>query len=753
MTILPNVEFGLARLPIIHQTQAAECGLVCLAMIAGYHRYRTDLPTLRARFSLSLKGSNLAQIVDYADGLHLASRPLRLEVDEMRELKTPCILHWNLNHFVVLKKADHKGIVIHDPAFGARRLPYAEVTKHFTGVALELTPNVEFKAANVERRVSIRGLMGKVDGLWRSLGLVFAMALALEVFALVSPMFNQWVVDEALVSGDRDLLNVLVIGFALMLVVQSAISMARGWTVMYLSTHLNLQWVANVFTHLVRLPVAWFEKRHLGDVVSRFGSISTIQQTLTTTFIEALLDGLLTIATLAMMMLYSGKLAMVVLAAVFIYGLLRAVAYNPLREASQENMVLSAKAQSCFLETVRGVQAIKLFGRELDRRSRWLNLTVDSINRNVRTQKFMLWFRIANTTVFGLENLLIFWLGARMVMDGSFTVGMLFAFTSYCGQFTGRMSSLIDKFIEFRMLSLHGERLADIVLEPTEQEVAHDINIGHLVPRIELIDVSFRYGDGDPWVVRHLNLNIEPGESLAIVGPSGCGKSTLVKLLLGLLPPSEGEIRYGGMPIRQLGHRAYRQAVAVVMQDDQLLAGSLAENICFFDPQPDQARIESCAQLAAIHEDIAAMPMGYHTLAGDMGTTLSGGQKQRLLLARALYKAPRVLVLDEATSHLDIERERQVNEAVRALDVTRICVAHRPETIAMAARVVRMNKGVIEHDSRASAAAERPLAALPIGDRNASIDSAHPLQTALAQLGSKATPEGIAPSCLESENI
>jgi ATP-binding cassette subfamily B protein RaxB len=698
MDILNRVEFGSSRLPSILQTEAAECSLACLAMIAGYHRFRTDLPTLRARFSLSLKGANMLQIMRYADGLHLASRPLRLEVDEIQQLKTPCILHWNLSHFVVLKKADQKGIVIHDPAIGVRRLSYAEVGKSFTGVALELTPNIEFRAADEKRKMSIRGLLGKVDGLWRSLGYVFAMALALEAFALVSPMFNQWVVDEALTSGDSDLLNVLVIGFALMLVVQSAISMARGWTVMYLSTHLNLQWVANVFTHLIRLPMAWFEKRHLGDVVSRFGSIGAIQQTLTTGFLEAILDGLLAIATLAMMALYSAKLMMLVLVAVFAYGLLRALSYSPLREASMENMVLSAKAQSCFMETIRGVQAIKLFGRELDRRSRWMNLTVDSINRGVRTQKFMLWFGIANTTVFGLQNLLVFWLGAHMVIDGHFTVGMLFAFSSYGGQFTGRMASLIDKFIAFRMLSLHGERLADIVLEPAEEEIEHDINTSHLVPRIEFADVSFRYAEGEPWILRHLDLTIEPGESLVVAGPSGCGKTTLVKLLLGVLPPTEGEIRYGGVPIRQLGHRAYREALAVVMQDDQLLAGSLAENICFFDPHPNQARMETCAQLAAIHDDISAMPMGYTTLAGDMGTTLSGGQKQRLLLARALYKAPKVLVLDEATSHLDVERERQVNEAVRALAMTRICIAHRPETIAMAERVVRLNKGVIEQD-------------------------------------------------------
>ncbi|WGG53205.1 peptidase domain-containing ABC transporter [Rugamonas sp. DEMB1] len=698
MSDLFQLEFGASRLPMLRQTEAAECGLACLAMVASYHGFRTDLPTLRGRFSLSMKGANLAQIIRYGDGLQLSGRPLRLEVDELHDLKTPCLLHWDLNHFVVLKRAGKRGIIIHDPAVGIRHLEYEVVSKHFTGIALELTPTAQFRPAIARRRTSISQLLGKVDGLWRSMGLIFVMALALEVFSLISPMFNQWVVDEALVSNDRDLLNVLVIGFALLLVTQAAISLAQGWAVMYLSTHLNLQWVANVFTHLLHLPVAWFEKRHLGDVVSRFSSVGAIQRTLTTSFIAAMLDGLMGIATLAMMFIYSAALSMVVLAAVLLYALLRAAAYLPLREASQDGLTLAAKEQSCFLETIRAVRAIKLFGKELDRRSRWLNLMVDSVNRGLRTQKFMLWFGTANSVVFGLENLLVFWLGAHMVMDRAFTVGMLFAFTAYGGQFSGRMSSLIDKFIEFKMLSLHAERLADIVQEAPEETAAHDVALEGLAARIELIDVGFRYGDGEHWIVRHLNLTIEAGEALALVGPSGCGKTTVVKLILGLLSPQEGEIRYGGVPIKQLGQRAYRAAIAVVMQDDQLLTGSMADNISFFDPAIDQKRVEECAGLAAIHDDIAAMPMGYHTLTGDMGTTLSGGQKQRVLLARALYKAPKVLVLDEATSHLDMDRERQVNAAVQALDITRICVAHRPETIAMARRVIRLNRGAIEQD-------------------------------------------------------
>lgn len=692
-----RLEFGKRRLSVVLQNESAECGLACLAMLASWHGLRTDLTALRARFSLSLKGANLAQLVRYADELQLNARPLRLEMHELAELQLPCILHWDLNHFVVLKSTSRHGIVIHDPAVGIRNIAHSEVSKHFTGVALELVPTAQFKPADEQRRVKLRDLIGKVDGLQRAMGMVFVMALALEALALVSPMFNQWVVDEALVSNDEGLLNVLLIGFALMLVMQTAISLARSWTMMVFSTHLNLQWNSKVFTHLLRLPMTWFEKRHLGDVVSRFGSVAAIQHTLTSGFIGAILDGLMACLTLFMMLLYSAKLATVVVGAVFAYGVLRAIAYQPLRETSVESLALSAKEQSCFLEAIRAVQAIKLFGRELERRSRWQTLVVDAINRSVRTQKFMMIFGVANTGIFGLQNLLVFWLGAHMVMSESFSVGMLFAFTTYGGQFTGRMASLIDKGIEFKMLSMHAERLADIVLEQAEQEKP-PVSIDHLSPKIEVVDVSFRYGDGEPWVLRHVNLVIEPGDALAFVGPSGCGKTTLVKIILGLLTPCEGEVRFGGIPIQQLGQQAYRSALAVVMQDDQLLSGSLAENICFFDPHPDQKRIEESARLAAIHDDIVAMPMGYHTLSGDMGTSLSGGQRQRLLLARALYKAPAVLVMDEATSNLDVVCERKINAAIRAMTMTRICVAHRPETIAMARRIVKLSRGEIELD-------------------------------------------------------
>jgi len=301
----------------------------------------------------------------------------------------------------------------------------------------------------------------------------------------------------------------------------------------------------------------------------------------------------------------------------------------------------------------------------------------------------------------GTENVMIIYLGALAVMDNNFSVGMLFAFVAYKTTFSGRVGSLINKLVELKMLRLQGERLADIVLSEPEQNAAPEYAERDLADlTIEARNVSFRYADAEPWVLRNLDLTVAPGESVAIAGPSGCGKTTLLKLLLGMMPTTEGEIRVGGVRIDQLGVRQYRKLIGAVLQEDQLLAGSIAENIAFFDLRPSQPRIQLCAEISAIHAEIMAMPMGYATLIGDMGTAISGGQKQRILLARALYKQPKLLFLDEATSHLDVARETIVNAAVRDLRLTRIIVAHRPQTIASAERVITLEGGKVAQDLR-----------------------------------------------------
>ncbi|MCW5591121.1 MAG: peptidase domain-containing ABC transporter [Burkholderiales bacterium] len=700
MAAIDGLDFGGRRkLPVFLQTEAAECGLASLGMVASYHGHRTDLAGLRRRFTLSLKGATLAYLMQAASRLRLAPRALRLELDELPRLRTPCILHWDLNHFVVLASAGPREATIHDPAFGVRRMPLAEVSKHFTGIALELSPTAEFRPADERRRVRLRDLTGPVSGLAACLAQVLLLALVLQAFALLAPFYMQWVVDGAVVASDRDLLSVLGLGFLLLAIVQVAVGALRSWVVLYLGTTLNLQWLANVFSHLLRLPVAWFERRHLGDVVSRFGAVTTIQRTITSSFVEALIDGIMALATLAMMLVYSGALTGLAVAAVAAYAASRAAFYAPLRRATEEHIVHAARQQSHFLETVRGVQSIKLFGRQEERRSRWLNLVVDAVNRDLVVQKLSLGFRSANGLVFGIERIAVVWVGALLVLDSAFSVGMLFAFMAYKEQFSARVAGLIDKLIELKMLQLQGERLADIVLTQPEEEAPSPAPAVDEAS-IEVRDLSFRYSDTEPFVLQNCSFRIAPGESVAIVGPSGGGKTTLVKIMLGLLAPTDGQVLVGGIDLQKLGVDAHRRLVGTVMQDDPLFAGSIGDNVSFFDASPCQEDIERCTRLAAVHDDIAAMPMGYHTLIGDMGAALSGGQRQRILLARALYKQPRILFLDEATSALDVQRERQVNEAIRGLNLTRILIAHRPETIASAGRVIVLQQGKVAQDLR-----------------------------------------------------
>jgi ATP-binding cassette subfamily B protein RaxB len=707
MDMLRQLRLGLGTqtLPMLLQTEAAECGLACLAMVASYHGLKTDLPTLRQRFSLSLKGATLADLVHMAGQLQMNPRALRAELSQLNQLQLPCVLHWDLNHFVVLREIRRGQAVIHDPARGVRTLPISEVSLHFTGVALELLPTAEFKPRNERQAVTLPQLLGRVTGLKRSLAQIFVLAAVLEVFVLLSPFFLQWVVDGALVSADRDLLVTLGLGFGLLVLLQVATGAIRSWAVLYLSSTLNLQWLGNVFAHLMRLPVAWFEKRHTGDVMSRFGAVRQIQQTLTTSFLEAVLDGLLVVVTLVMMWIYSVKLTLIALGCVGGYALLRWAFFRPLRDATEESIVHDAKTASHFLESLRGVQAIKLFNRQEDRQARFLNLVVDAMNADIATKKLNIGFGVSHKLIFGLERVAIIWVGALLVMERNFSVGMLFAFLAYKEQFSTRFAGLIDKLVELKMLKLQGERLADIVLSEPEAEqsallAAEPGGEGQSPVRLELRGVGFRYSDTEARVLDGCSLTIEPGESVAISGPSGCGKTTLLKLMLGIHAPDEGEILVNGMTLRQLGLPAWRRLIGTVMQDDQLFAGSIIDNIAFFDPRPDLDWVQECAKLAAVHDEIEAMPMRYHTLIGDMGASISGGQKQRILLARALYKRPQILFLDEATSALDVDRERLVNQAVKQLKLTRVIVAHRPETIASAGRVIVLQQGKVAQDLR-----------------------------------------------------
>ena len=700
MTVAGLLNLGSrGHLPVVRQTEAAECGLACLAMISSYHGHRIDLNTLRRRHPVSLKGVTLRALIQVASHMHLACRPLRFEFGQLKQLRLPAIVHWDMNHFLVLKSVMKRGIVVHDPASGERFFPIAEASKHLTGVALELSPSEGFLPKDERARLPFSTFWTQLRGSTHALVQILILSVVLETFVIASPFYLQLTVDEVIARGDADLLIVLALGFGLLTAIKVASSAIRSLIILIVQNVLHLQIGARLFHHLIRLPITYFEKRHIGDILSRFTSIEPIRAALAEGLIAATIDGLMAMATLAMIFVYSTQLALVVLAAFILYAAVRLGLYRLLRERSLAVIEAKAHENSTFIETVQALQSLKIFNRESDRETQWLNRYADVVSANVRLGRAKVAFITINDFLFGLENIITIYLAARLALSNSLTIGMIFAFMSYKQHFIEKAVQLVEKALDFRILELHLERLADIALNALEP--GHDRVLAYtrqIQGRIELRNVSFQYAETEPFVLEDISFIIEPGEFITIMGPSGGGKTTLVKIMLGLLEPTRGEVLIDGIPLTTIGRRAYREHVAAVMQEDQLLSGSIADNICFFDPSFDQERMVQCAHLAAVHEEIMAMPMTYNSLIGDMGSSLSGGQKQRVMLARALYRQPRVLFLDEGTAHLDIENEKYINNSLKHLQMTRISVAHRPEVSSGADRILLIARTLLSKD-------------------------------------------------------
>ncbi|MBD3818132.1 MAG: peptidase domain-containing ABC transporter [Brevundimonas diminuta] len=681
---------------LVLQAEAAECGLACLAMAAGHHGRRETLAELRRRFPISMSGSSLKSLVAMADGLGFSARPVRCELDELGQIETPAILHWSLDHYVVLRRIDRRHAWIADPARGERKLPLEEVSKHFTGVALELTPAPNFERRRSPEKVRLGDLWSRLSGFRPFLLQLFLLTLLLQAVGLISPLASQLVIDDVIGRADRDLLIAIVVGFGALAIVQTAIETLRGFIQLHAGQRMSIQLSGNLLKHLLRLPTDFFERRQVGDILSRFGSLGPVQGFLTGGLVGIVLDAAMVIPVAIIMVIYSPPLAALAVVNLIVIFVVRMAAFPAMRRFADENLNLAARTDSVFLETVRGARAIKLAGREAERHGLWQNAVAEQQNAAYRQGVFSLWGGAGLSVWQGLYGLVMLFTGALQVLDGNMTLGMYFAFQSYAGQFSSRVGSLIGAFFTFRMLGLHLERLADIVHADTERGLDGPATPAKpLAGGIEARDVRFRYGEHDPWVLRGAELSVRPGESVAIVGPSGGGKSTLLKLLIGLYEPTEGDILVDGHPMRALGLRAVRDRLGVVMQDDQLLSGTIADNVGFFDASIDMDKVERVCRLAHVHEDIMRTSMGYHSLIGDMGSVLSGGQKQRLLLARALYKDPAILFMDEGTANLDPELERQVMTSLASLNITRVMVAHREAAVRGADRVLLVDRGVV----------------------------------------------------------
>lgn len=677
------------RVPVIHQTETAECGLACLAMICGHFGKNIDLISLRRKFNLSARGANLAGINGIAEQLGMVTRALSLELDELGALKMPCILHWDFSHFVVLVSVKRNRYVLHDPARGRRYLGREEMSRYFTGIALEVWPGSEFQAETQQTRISLRSLINSIYGIKRTLAKIFCLSVVIEAINLVMPVGTQLVMDHAIPAGDRGLLTLISAGLMFFILLRAAVSMLRAWSSLVMSTLINVQWQSGLFDHLLRLPLAFFERRKLGDIQSRFDSLDTLRATFTTSVIGLIMDSIMVVGVFVMMLLYGGYLTWIVLCFTTIYIFIRLVTYGNYRQISEECLVREARAASYFMETLYGIATVRIQGMVGIRGAYWLNMKIDAINSGIKLTRMDLLFGGINTFVTACDQVVILWLGAGLVIDNQMTIGMFVAFSSFRGQFSERVTSLTSFLLQLKIMSLHNERIADIALHEKEEK-KHEIEIvAHMGPiSLETNDLSYRYDSQSAPIFSALSLSVAPGESVAITGASGAGKTTLMKVLCGLFEPDSGRVLINGIDIRQMGINNYHRMIACVMQDDRLFSGSIRENICGFAEETDEEWMVECARASHIHDVIMNMPMGYETLIGELGEGLSGGQKQRIFIARALYRKPGILFMDEATSALDSESEHFVNVAIKNMNITRVIIAHRETTLKTVDRVI-----------------------------------------------------------------
>ncbi len=692
--IISKLNFSFRKSPpVILQSEVSECGIACLAMISGYYGLNIDLFNFRERFGSPSQGVSLLSLSHTADRAGLKNRALSLDLDEIHQLKLPCVIHWGMNHYVVLTKVRRSSFVVHDPALGKRIIGIQEMSNNFTGIAMELWPDQNFQQEKAKSRLRLLDLMRNIVGLKSTLIKLFAFSVVIEAIGLLLPIGTQMVTDHVIMAHDQSLLAVICIGLVTFTLFRTFLSMLRGWTSLTLNTLTSIQWKTTLFDHLVRLPLAFFEKRQLGDIQSRFGSLDTIRSTFTNSIVTGVIDSIMTIGLMVMLTLYGGWLVWVVVGFTVCYAIIRLATYRFYRRVSEEQVIKGARANSHFMESLYGIATIKALNIKERRSQNWLNLNIDACNAGIKQTRFDMLFGGINTFISSIDQVVILWLGALMVIDNNMSLGMFMAFNAYRGQFSQRASSLIDLVMQLRMLSLHNERLSEIAFSEPEAEMpVRRVFAENEGIKLEIKNLSYQYDPFSQPIFSNLDITIEPGESLALVGPSGVGKTTLLKVMCGLLSPTSGDVKANNLSIEKIGLNNYRLSTACVLQEDRLFSGSIAENISCFEDNADMDFIIECARHCNIHDEIINMPMGYETLVGELGTGLSGGQKQRLLIARALYRKPGILFMDEATSHLDLNNEANINQSISSLSITRVIVAHRPSTIASADRVIDLSK-------------------------------------------------------------
>lgn len=686
------------RVPVILQMNAVECGAACLAMILSFHGRKTRVSDSREKCGIGRDGATALSIARAARGYGLLVRAHSLEPDDFEHIPLPAVVHWNFYHFVVVERWSARSVTIVDPAIGRRRLAAAEFSASFTGVVLTFQPGVQF-----ERRqrlaaatwTSYLPYMLQTPGALTTLSQIIGASVVLQILGLALPVFTKVLIDYILPLRAVSLLTMLGLGAIVLVLGQMLVSFLRASLLIYLQARVDSRVMLSFFEHLLTLPFSFFQQRNSGDLLMRLGSNTIIREMLTSQSISTILDGTLAIVYLGVLLWVSPLFGLIVLAIGVVQVSVLAGTTVRLHGLMQRELAAQAESQSYLVQALSGIATLKASGAEDRSLDFWSNLFFNY--QSVSLQRGYL-SSIIETTLTGLRTLsplLLLWFGASRVIGGTVSLGTLLALNSLAGGFLSALALLVSNGQRFQLVKAHLDRISDVLEAEPEQDIHAVQSPPYLTGRLEVRNVSFRYDPNAPLVLRDVSLRVEPGQKIALVGRTGSGKSTLIKLLLGLSKPTSGEIRYDGLPLEGLNYREVRRQMGVVLQESFLFSGSIRENILFNDPALPFERATEAAMLAVIHDEIMRMPMGYETLVAEGGSGLSGGQRQRLSIARALAHKPAIVLLDEATSHLDAVTEELVERRLGVLACTRVIVAHRLSTVRDAELIVVLDEGAI----------------------------------------------------------
>ena len=684
--------------PVILQLSGTECGPTCLAMILSYWGRTTRVAECREVCGAGRDGVSAETIAKAARTYGLRVKAFSLNPSGLKHLQLPVIAHWEFNHFVVVERWSRAHVSIIDPASGRRQLSANEFEAGFTGVVLALEPGEQFQASQVKPdRVWVRYLSSllQTPGAKGLIAQVVLASVCLLALGLTLPLFTKLIVDRVLPFHQVNVMGILGASLAVMILAHGVATCLRAIVLVHLQARMDSRVMLGFLEHLLSLPFSFFQQRSHGDLLMRLGSNTMIREALTSQMLSVALDGSLVIGYLAILLVRTPCLGLWALGA----GLLQAAVFltssRRLRSLSQSDLEAQSASQSYLAEALNGVATLKASGTEELALNRWSGLFANELAASMRRGNYSAIVDTAMSMLRTLSPLLLLWVGTVQVLHNALTLGMMFAAVALATAYLEPLSSLVSNGQRMQFAAAQLERIADVLGSEPEQKTSPARSTSRLSGRIELRNVSFRYDQHGPFVLRNISLSIEPGQKVALVGLTGSGKSTLTKLLLGLYLPTRGQILYDGVPLDQMNYRALRSQFGVVLQESFLFAGSVRQNIAFCNAGLPLDKIIAVAKMAGIHDEITRMPMGYETRISEGGAGLSGGQRQRISLARALAGEPGILLLDEATSHLDTVTEDQIEHHLSQLACTRIVIAHRLSTVRNADQILVLQAGTL----------------------------------------------------------